>query len=141
MTMTTVGYGDKAPKTNLGKVIAIIWMFTAIIIISSFTAGIASTLTIGSLQTEVQNPEDLRLVDEIVTIGSSNAEEYLTQEEFSISQSFVSPIPALRGVARKEHDALLHDKTILLYYIKNMKFRRKSKAIAFPFKKHNTKVL
>ena len=36
VTMTTVGYGDKAPKTHMGKTIAIVWMFTAIIIISEF---------------------------------------------------------------------------------------------------------
>ena len=125
VTMTTVGYGDKSPKSHLGKVIAIIWMFTAVIIISSFTAGIASTLTIGSLQTEVQNPEDLRLVNKIIAIGSSNAEEYLLQEGFDINNLFASPIQALRGLARKDYDALLHDRTILQYYIKNINLEEK----------------
>ena len=41
VTMTTVGYGDKAPVTILGRLLGLVWMFAAIIIISSFTAAIA----------------------------------------------------------------------------------------------------
>ena len=70
VTMTTVGYGDKAPKTNWGKAIAIIWMFTAVIIISSFTAGIASTLTISGLQTDIENAADIRLAESIAAVAS-----------------------------------------------------------------------
>ncbi len=125
VTMTTVGYGDKSPKTHLGKVIAIIWMFTAVIIISSFTAGIASTLTIGSLQTDIETSEDLRVVDKIIAIGSSNAEAYLLQEGFNISSLYASPVPALRELAKKDYDALLHDRTILQYYIKNLNIEEK----------------
>ena len=46
VTMTTVGYGDKSPTTIGGRIVALIWMFTAIIIISGFTASIASSLTV-----------------------------------------------------------------------------------------------
>ena len=48
VTMTTVGYGDKAPLSFGGRVIALVWMFAAIIIISGFTASIASSLTLES---------------------------------------------------------------------------------------------
>jgi polar amino acid transport system substrate-binding protein len=34
VTMTTVGYGDKSPRSVAGRVIGFIWMFTAIIVIS-----------------------------------------------------------------------------------------------------------
>lgn len=44
VTMTTVGYGNKSPQTLGGRLIALVWMFTSVIIISSFTAQIASAL-------------------------------------------------------------------------------------------------
>jgi len=45
VTMTTVGYGDKAPVTLTGRIVGLIWMFASIIIISGFTAAIASALS------------------------------------------------------------------------------------------------
>ena len=136
VTMTTVGYGDKAPKSNQGKAIAIIWMFTAVIIISSFTAGIASTLTISGLQTDIQNAEDIRLVEKISTVGASSGEDYLKQENISISQTYASPILALRAIAKKENDVLLYDKTVLQYYINRLSLDEKVKLLPFTLKEN-----
>ena len=36
VTMTTVGYGDKSPRTFGGRFVALIWMFTSVIMISTF---------------------------------------------------------------------------------------------------------
>ena len=129
VTMTTVGYGDKAPKTNLGKAIAIIWMFTAVIIISSFTAGIASTLTISGLQTEIETAEDIRLVEHVSVVGASSSESYLFQENIPVNQTYASPILALRALAKKENDVLLHDRTVLQYYINRLTLHEKVKLL------------
>ncbi|MCA9773456.1 MAG: transporter substrate-binding domain-containing protein, partial [Myxococcales bacterium] len=59
VTMTTVGYGDKAPQTAAGRAVALVWMFASIILISGFTAGIATALTVGELRTSINGPEDL----------------------------------------------------------------------------------
>ena len=66
VTMTTVGYGDKAPVTLAGRILGLIWMFVAIIIISSFTAAITSSLTVTQLETVIKGPEDLPKV----TVGT-----------------------------------------------------------------------
>ncbi len=136
VTMTTVGYGDKAPKTNLGKTIAIVWMFTAVIIISSFTAGIASTLTLSSLQTEIKSEEDIRLVETIATVGASSGEEYLLQEKIPINNLFASPILGLRSLAKQESDVLLFDRTILQYYISRLSLEEKVKLLPISLKEH-----
>ena len=134
VTMTTVGYGDKAPKSNLGKAVAIIWMFTAVIIISSFTAGIASTLTITGLQTDIENAADIRLVENIAVVGASNGEAYLVKEDIPITQTYASPILALRALAKKENELLLHDHTILQYYVNRLSLGEKVKLLPITLK-------
>jgi len=136
VTMTTVGYGDKAPKSNMGKAIAIIWMFTAVIIISSFTAGIASTLTIGGLQTDIRNAEDIRLANTISVVGATNGEAYLMQENIPVNKTYASPILALRALAKKENDVLLYDHTILQYYINRLSLDEKVKLLPFTLKEN-----
>jgi ABC-type amino acid transport substrate-binding protein len=136
VTMTTVGYGDKAPKSNIGKAIAIVWMFTAVIIISSFTAGIASTLTISRLQTDIKNAEDIRLAENISVVGATNSESYLVQENIPIRKAYASPILALRALAKKENDVLLYDHTILQYYINRLTLNEKVKLLPFTLKEN-----
>ncbi len=136
VTMTTVGYGDKAPKSNIGKAIAIIWMFTAVIIISSFTAGIASTLTISGLQTDIKNAEDIRLVKNISVVGATTGESYLVQENIPVHKTYSSPILALRALAKKENDVLLYNRTILQYYINRLSLDEKVKLLPFTLKEN-----
>ncbi|KAK3738688.1 hypothetical protein QZH41_020338, partial [Actinostola sp. cb2023] len=45
VTMTTVGYGDKAPKTIPGRLFCLIWIIVGINIVASFTALITATVT------------------------------------------------------------------------------------------------
>ena len=43
VTMTTVGYGDKAPVSLAGRMVALVWMFAGLIMVASFTAAITSS--------------------------------------------------------------------------------------------------
>ena len=72
VTMTTVGYGDRVPKTLGGRLMAVIWMFSAILIISSFTASVTSTLTLARLESNVSGPRDLHRV-RVATIMDSTS--------------------------------------------------------------------
>ncbi len=115
VTMTTVGYGDKAPKTSLGKSIAIIWMFTAVIIISGFTATIASTLTVNSLHVQIEQWQDLQTIERIGTVGASESEDFLISRKLAPSVVYNSPTEALQALARKEIEVLVYDKTVMHY--------------------------
>ncbi len=82
VTMTTVGYGDKSPKTIGGRVVALIWMFTAIIMISSLTASIASSLTVNQLGWDKSKIEDYK-EDKIATVKSSATQHFLSNMFFN----------------------------------------------------------
>lgn len=116
VTMTTVGYGDKAPLSLPGRLVALIWMFGAIIIISGFTAAIASSLTVGSLQSKVRGLEDLSNVRVAVVEGSTSA---FFLRGRGVSFQGVSDLGvAMRGLEDGRFHAVVHDRPILQHHIR-----------------------
>ena len=115
VTMTTVGYGDKAPKTLGGRLVGLVWMFAGIIVISSFTAAITSSLTMTTLSSIVNGPEDLYGV-KVMTVGSSTSEKYLNRQGISF-QTVISTEEGLNALAAGHVDAVVYDAPILQYLI------------------------
>ncbi len=117
VTMTTVGYGDKAPVTRGGRIVGFIWMFAAIIMISGLTAGIASSLTVQSLESKINSTEDLQRF-KVGTITASSSKNYL--DLFGVdSQGFTSVEEGLSAVANSQLDVFVYDRPILLHYLRN----------------------
>ncbi len=115
VTMTTVGYGDKSPVTLGGRIVGFIWMFAAIIIISSFTAAIATSLTVSQLQTKVQGVDDLPGV-KVLTLANSASASFLDNR--NIDYKAVETVnDGLVALQKGNADALVYDKPILSYRI------------------------
>jgi len=45
VTMTTVGYGDRSPRSLLARIYAAVWMIIGMVTLSTFTADVSSILT------------------------------------------------------------------------------------------------
>lgn len=71
VTMTTVGYGDKTPLTPIGRALALVWMFVGILLVSGFTATVASTVAAARTATAVFQLSDIARFQNGVMIGSS----------------------------------------------------------------------
>lgn len=75
VTMTTVGYGDRAPVTAAGKIICGVWMVVAVLSATSLLAGIASTLTLSGLETStIAVANDLKGA-KVATVSGSPAQQ------------------------------------------------------------------
>lgn len=122
VTMTTVGYGDKAPSTTGGRIVALVWMFTAIIIISGFTASIASALTVSSLEVSIKGPKDLKNF-EVATVEASTGESFLERSNIQ-HQSVTSLNEALEMLNNGEIEVVVYDEPLLRYMLNNKKYSK-----------------
>jgi ABC-type amino acid transport substrate-binding protein len=116
VTMTTVGYGDKSPVTIGGRVLGLLWMFSAIIIIAIFTATVTSTLTIDRLESAIKGPEDLPRV-RVATLTSSTTAAYLDRHHITY-KAVPSILDGMKAVAANEVDAMVYDAPVLQYVAK-----------------------
>ncbi|MBI1317368.1 MAG: transporter substrate-binding domain-containing protein [Candidatus Hydrogenedens sp.] len=115
VTMTTVGYGDKAPQTIAGRVLAMVWMFASVIMISAFTAAIASSLALGQLDAAVLGPQDLG-GNYVGTVGGSTSEVYLRRLHAKPVQYETAEL-ALEDLAGGRTKAVVYDAPLLSYLV------------------------
>jgi len=127
VTMTTVGYGDKSPKTFGGRCIAVIWMFACIVILSLFTASVVSSLGEGVRinDRKFSNLEDQRLG----TIRSSTSAVFLDHHNL-IPQTYDTVQQAMQALSSNEIDAAVYDLPILQYYARRDKKQIRTESIA-----------
>ena len=140
VTMTTVGYGDMAPRTLAGRVIALVWMFTAILIISTFTGMIASSLTADRLRTGVETPSDLAGIV-TGTVAGSAADEWLTDHGIGF-EGFPGTRAGLDVLVADGIEAFVYDRPLLRYLVRRdtdsalemvpLEFGRQDYGIALP---------
>ena len=120
VTMTTVGYGDKAPRTLGGRLVALVWMFAAVIVISGFTASIATSLTINAIGTDIRSTEDLAN-KRMGTVRESATEQMVLDDGWTI-RGFDSLEEAMRAMVAGRIDAVLYDEPLLRYLARQEEF-------------------
>lgn len=116
VTLTTVGYGDKAPKTRMGKIAALVLMFGGLLFISGLTASIASSLTVNQLNS---SPDGFNEFKErpIGTITNSSTSQFLKGHFFKDVKVYDGVVNGLAGLDAGEVSAFMYDEPILKYRI------------------------
>jgi len=114
VTVTTVGYGDKTPKSVPGRLVAVVWMFAGLLFLGYFTASVTTVLTVAQLTGNINGPDDL-MGKRVGTVGGTTASAYLQRtgarvvEYAKIGEAYVA-------LHRDELDAVVYDAPGLRYY-------------------------
>ena len=140
VTMTTVGYGDKAPVTFGGRLVAIMWMIASFFIVSLFFATITASLTVLKLESSVRGVKDLP--DVLVgTVAHSTSESYLRDHRIAFLV-YRTASEALQALSEGRIEAFVYDEPIVRYLVNrdfkgnlevlNDTFERQDYSIAMP---------
>lgn len=115
VTMTTVGYGDKAPVTVGGRLVGLLWMFAGVIMISGFTAAITTSLTVARLETGIEGPQDLPGA-RVGTVPGSTSAAWLEEREIE-AREHPTLAEALGALAAGRLEAVVYDAPILRHFV------------------------
>jgi ABC-type amino acid transport substrate-binding protein len=111
VTLTTVGYGDKAPKTFGGRMVALIWMFASVILIASFTAAITASFTVGELKGKVGGLSDLPGV-RVGSLAQTESFDFLAKRGIAVLP-FENSRDGLQAIVDKKIDAFVFNESVL----------------------------
>jgi polar amino acid transport system substrate-binding protein len=108
---------DEMPKGVVGRILAVIWMFIAIIFVAYFTASATTELTVQQLQGDIKSVDDLpgKIV---ATTSGSTASAYLKEHKITVSE-FPKIEQAYTALLNKKADAIVFDAPVLLFYAAN----------------------
>ena len=139
---TLATQADQMPKSAAARVAAVIWMFTSVVFIAYFTAGVTSSLTLQQLRGDIKGPEDLP-GKRVASVTGSTSVEYLRQHSVEVTE-FAKVEEAYQALQQEQADAVVYDAPVLLYYASHEGkgkvqvvgpiFRKENYGIVFPNK-------
>jgi ABC-type amino acid transport substrate-binding protein len=118
VTMTTVGYGDKTPKTPVGRFLAVFWMLASLALISLLTTSLVSQMTAERVDAgEITGAADLE-GKRLAAAAESSGAEYLDAMHFPYTK-YNSLRDALASLSAGQSDAVVNSVGALEYMIAN----------------------
>jgi ABC-type amino acid transport substrate-binding protein len=116
VTMTTVGYGDKTPKSTGGRVLAISWMFASLVLVSLLSTSLVSRLTADRVESrDISATIDLA-GKKLAAVAESSGAEYLDEQHLPYMK-FKNLPEALDSLAGGKTDAVVNSVGALQYLI------------------------
>ena len=115
VTMSTVGYGDKAPRTAIGRFVALVWIFISIVLLAAFTGTIASSMTIGRMGDDMSRLSDLHN-KKVGAIEQSDAQTWLEKHNIDVVP-YKSVDAGLNAILSEKIEAFVSDRSPILWEV------------------------
>jgi polar amino acid transport system substrate-binding protein len=127
VTMTAVGYGDKTPKTTSGRIVAILWMLSSLVLVSLLSTSLVSRLTADRVESRDNAVSiDLRAKG-LAAVARSSGAEYL--DELQLHYTKYKDLPeALDSLVNGQSNAVVNSIGALQYFIS----KRHARALEMP---------
>jgi polar amino acid transport system substrate-binding protein len=118
VTLTTVGYGDRSPRTKLGQLVAGVWMLVALLSFSSITAGLASAFTTALSEANAtplfSSVNDIKNKDIAVVRGTTAVDwAQFYRADIKEANNLVGAVALLK---KEQVQAVMFDRPALIYY-------------------------
>lgn len=113
VTTVGVGYGDKVPITFWGRLMALLWMFISLILVTSLTAFVAARLAVAELG-EVRGVTNLRNAVSAGIEGSVST-DFLRREKLPHRLYATAP-KAIEALLAGDVKAVVYNGPVLRYY-------------------------
>jgi ABC-type amino acid transport substrate-binding protein len=105
--MTIVGYGDKTPKTPIGRFIAVLWMLGSLALISLLSTSLVARMTADRVEAgQIPRNGDLE-GKRLAAVANSSGAEYLDEEHFQYTK-YTNLQEALASMASGRSDAVVN---------------------------------
>lgn len=131
---TLATQADEMPKSVIGRIVAVVWMFTSVVFVAYFTATVTTSLTVDQLQGNIKGPDDL-VSKRVATVINSTSAAYLHEQNIQVLE-FNKVAQAYDALSQEKADAVVFDAPVLLYYASG-EGKGKVKVIGSVFRKEN----
>jgi polar amino acid transport system substrate-binding protein len=111
---TLATQADHMPRHWMARIVAVLWMFTAVVFVAFYTAQLTASLTAQQIRGSINGPQDL-VGRHVGTTRASTAAAYLSENKAQVRE-FVSIDAAYDALLDKEVDAVVFDAPAILYY-------------------------
>jgi polar amino acid transport system substrate-binding protein len=112
---TLATQADHMPRHWMARIVAVLWMFTAVVFVAFYTAQLTASLTAQRIRGSINGPQDL-VGRHVGTTRASTAAAYLSENKAQVRE-FVSLDAVYDALLEKQVDAVVFDAPAILYYV------------------------